>query len=238
MKHLLIFLLAALSACSDQPAQEPQIVQRPVQSNSANANVDYGRGSRNYEELLRKQADGRPDTEVAKRSTVPPAFKKINFENFDYPAMGSNRTIRLRNGKYEFESTHHCEFHEYEFGSVEYGDFTDDGRPEALVYMSDLGGCGSSGVASLFYLYTSSKGKPTLIWSFETGFQAQCGFQNSVIKDAKLVIEVIGNCTPRHKYLSNEDSAADIEAYHVTNFVFGWKNSKFRQVSREVIPLP
>jgi len=242
MKRIFFLLLAGslLPSCSTSSAIEPNVntsgTPANIVQNNANANVDYGRGFRNYEDLMKKQRSLGNETSAAK--PVPAAFRNVDFDNLDYPEIGEKFTIRLRKGKYNFESSKHCDWREYTSGALEFPDFDSDGKPEALVTLNDHSGCASSGVEELFYLYTMSKDKPRLLWSFETGSQSQCGLQNSEIKDSKLTIEVIGDCNYRHKRLFNNDTASDIEAYNITRFVFGWKASEFQQLSREVIPLP
>jgi len=242
MKRIFFLLLAGslLPSCSTSSAIEPNVntsgTPANIVQNNANANVDFGRGFKNYEDLMTKQRSLGKETPAVPR--IPAAFKNVNFDNFDYPEIGEKITIRLRNGKYDFESSKHCEFREYRSESLEFAGITSNGKPVALVELYDHHGCGSSGVSELFYLYSMSKGKPRLLWSFETGYQSRCGLQNSDIKDSKLTIEVIGNCNYRHKRFFNNDTASDIEAYNITRFVFGWKASKFQQLSREVIPLP
>jgi opacity protein-like surface antigen len=244
MKRILFLLLAVslLSNCSGSSDRVRQAntsgTPAKVEQNPANANVDYGRGSRNYEELMKQQQTQHPGNETPAVQPVPAAFKDVDFGNFDYPEVGEKFTIRLRNGKYKWQSSRYAQWREYESGTVDYVDLTGDRRRDALVNVSDLAGSGSSGVFEIFYLYSMSNGKPRLLWSFETGAQSQCGHQTSSINDSKLTIEVIGNCSFRNKRLFNEDTAADIEAYHLTRFVFGWKDSKFQQLGREVIPLP
>ena len=139
MKRIFFLLLAGslLSGCSDssgsvRPANTSGTPSNVAQ-NSANANVDYGRGSRNYEQLMKQQGEPKPENEIPEVRKVPAAFKNVDFDNFDYPEIGEKFTIRLRNGKYNWQSSRFTQVREYESGSVDYVGLTNDRMKGALL---------------------------------------------------------------------------------------------------------
>lgn len=87
--------------------------------------------------------------------------RSVDFANFTYPALWTQRPFRLKNGRHEFEHEH-C-FTEYELKGVRYLDLTGDGKEEAVAEVADFTACGSSYSASYLYVFTMRNGRPRLL---------------------------------------------------------------------------
>ena len=118
-------------------------------------------------------------------------IRSIDFGNFTYPwtkgLAGSETTFTLKNGEipFEFKSQMGVSLTETKFV-----DATGDGEEDAVLFMNiTTGGSASPGIV---YIYSLEKGKPKLLWHFDTGDRAEGGFHDVYVENAGLVVELYG----------------------------------------------
>ena len=107
-------------------------------------------------------------------------IRRIDFNNFTFHQFWGRRSLKLKQGKLEFESEG-CHT-EIKLKGINYVDLTGDGKEEALVHVEDFTACGSSGLSDYYYIYTVQNDRPHLLWRFGTGSEGIAG-----LKDFKLV---------------------------------------------------
>lgn len=130
---------------------------------------------------------------------VPEEFKQIDFKNFLYPYKFSNgkKSITLKGGEYEYDFTDDRGW--FSLSDVYYTDLTNDGNPEAIVFLSHVS-CGVScdGGSRLFYIYTVQQNKLKSVWKYGTGSQGYgCSLKSFTVKNRKITIELFGQCVGR-----------------------------------------
>jgi hypothetical protein len=192
-----------------------------------------------------QRSDGSSDVE--RKQDVPLAFKNIDFKNFAYPISLRAKSIRLKDGKYEYSDRGNVGGTSFELEDVHYTDLDGDGKREAVVEVFQLS-CGVScdGGSHLFYFFSMKHGKLTLLSRIESGSLAAdgCGLKSFVLKKTTLVLEVFRVCrfaevslmptydphpNPRvGKYLADK----------FTRFVLAFGGNRFRLKKREVFPNP
>jgi hypothetical protein len=178
---------------------------------------------------------------LPKSLTFP--IREVDFANLTYPSqfLGAAGGFNMRNG--EVPPQRKDELGRpldiwLVLGSVTYGDVTGDGLEEAIVELGWLtGGTASPG---LVYIYGLKKGKPNLLWAFETGDRADGGLKNVFAENGQLVVELKGKDKIPGWNLY-EDDGTNHGACCPTYFTrtrYEWVSNRFRQKEQsEVLPL-
>ena len=169
-------------------------------------------------------------------------IRHVDFANFTYPSdfVEGSGGFKVRNGKLlpgrktkigqPLDTS-------LVLSDVTYGDVTGDGVEEAIV---DLGVItGGSAIPDLVYIYTMRKGKPKLLWAFETGDRADGGYKKVFAENGRLVVELKGKTKIIGKNLYEDDGTGtgDCCATHFTRTRYEWSNNRFRKLESEVLPL-
>jgi hypothetical protein len=186
-----------------------------------------------------KVAATKPENEV------PPEFKNVDFKNFTYPASFEKGSVRLRDGKYEYEQPmkeggggENFDLHE-----VSFVDLAGDGKKEAVVVLHWIS-CGAScdGGSYLFYVYSSRKNKPVLFWRIESGSGGYgCGLKSLTVDGRNINLELFNNCrykgaTPVSK--NTEGELGKFSAVVYTRFIFKSDGKKVVLKKRGIFPFP
>ena len=119
---------------------------------------------------------------------------------------------------------------------LNYGDVTGDGIEEAMM-MLGIESHGSA-IPEIVYIFGLSKGKPTLLWSFETGDRADGGLRQVYADHGNLVVELFGKdrVIGRDLYRGDEPLAGPRS---FTRARYEWREGEFRMKgSPEVLPNP
>jgi hypothetical protein len=165
-------------------------------------------------------------------------IRKIDFRNFTYKEIqAKSKPAKLVNGKLEFE-TKYC-MTELTVDEIEYADLTGDGEEEAIFSVDDFTACGSSAVASYFYVYTLRNNRLKLLWHFKTGAQAFGGLKDFRLDGKEIVFELYGKAEvdgTRPKVADQVPTPAECCPTHYTQFRLAWNGRKFEQKSAEVFP--
>ena len=179
------------------------------------------------------------------------SIRSIDFANFTYPTKaanliyssktaGSKRSYRLRQGelKPKFDKKGHPLTMWLKMGAVHYSDVTGDGTDEAIV---DLGWItGGSALPDLVYIYTLRKGRPKLLWTFETGDRADGGLKDVHGENGKLIVELYGKnkVIGRNLYGDDDTKNGDCCPTMFTRTRYVWRSYRFRRIAEpEVFPL-
>jgi hypothetical protein len=156
------------------------------------------------------------------------------FKNFEYPFAESEEwpnhlewlntdgpeKIRLVNGNWrEPQSDSELPFNGLTLKSVEFGDVTGDGRPEAIVVLRyDTGGTQYS---HYVYVYSVKK-KPLLLALFHSGDRAASGLYRTYPQSGKLVVELY----------APEKQQVDCCSAGFVRMRFRWTNLGFQPVGQ------
>src|SRR5438067_10523199 len=139
-----------------------------------------------------------------KEKSAPLEFKGVDFKNFTYPIARNpdvpkefrKRLVALRNGAFEFHDPKGLGGATYDLRDIDYIDLTGDGKPEAVVRLSQVF-CGGScdGGSDFFYFYVAGNRKPVLLSQIEFGsFAYNCGLKSFVLRNRRLELETFRSC--------------------------------------------
>jgi hypothetical protein len=182
--------------------------------------------------VTQTKIEGRPTTATGCKS---PKEVAIDLCNHTYPGIWNKAPLMLKNGEEEYFRNH--QFVHNELVDIELTDFTNDGKPEALVTINNISGGGSSCSMIHYYLFQLKNRQPILIWKFTTGCESSCGIKEFDIKEGKLYFELFGNCQVRKGVAKNVGGYfSDIETDTYTKLTFGYQQGKYQLVSRAVEP--
>ena len=166
---------------------------------------------------------------------ISPKEVAIDLCNHTYPGIWNKAPLTLKNGEEEYFRNH--QFVHNELQEIELTDFTNDGKPEALVTINNISGSGSSCSMIHYYLFRLKNKHPTLMWKFTTGCESSCGIKEFDRKEGKLYFELFGNCQVRKGVAKNVGGYfSDIETDSYTKLTFGYQQGKYQLVSRAVEP--
>src|SRR6266849_1272698 len=241
MKRLLILTVALMPAnCARQPV---------LRTGKILVNQNAPTSSPTQEPA---KSRNKASSEPKNTKEVPTEFNGIDFKNQTYP-MSVNlsytttfrtRTVRLKDGSYEYQDRGGLGGAQYELDDVDYIDLTGDGRKEAVVRLSQLV-CGAScdGGSHFFYFYSSAHGKATLLSRIETGSLGyDCGLKSFTLKRESLTLETFKACSfdgisikPVH---GKDERGGKFIANEFTSFTFMFRRSRFVLKKREVFPNP
>ena len=187
-------------------------------------------------------------TTFAQRRNSP--IRSVDFANFTYPSKGADLTdsskaakgnaYTLRQGELppKFGARNQLLNVWLKFGSVVYGDLTGDGHEEAIVNLSWV--TGGSAMPSLIYVYTLRKGRPKLLWAFETGDRADGGLKAVYAANGELVLELYGKdkIIGRDLYADDGTKNGDCCPTFFTRTRYLWRGGHFvRHGQAELFPL-
>jgi hypothetical protein len=185
--------------------------------------------------------DDRPSAALIVVSRSSP-IREIDFANFTYPShfRGEAGGYRVRDGemlpKRKDKIGRPLDMW-LVLAGVKYGDATGDGREEAVVDLSWI--TGGTADADLVYVYGLRKGKPKLLWAFETGDRADGGYKNVFAENGELVVELQGKnkIIGRDLYEDDGTNMGDCCPTHFTRTRYKWAHNRFRPKAKsEVLP--
>jgi hypothetical protein len=178
----------------------------------------------------------------------PTSIRSIDFANFSYPAdaydltysrrsVKTKRLYTLRQGelKPRLNKDGLPTTTWLELGRVKYFDVTGDGTDEAIV---DLGWItGGSANPDLIYIYTLRRGRPKLIWTFETGDRADGGLKEIRGENGELVLELYGKnkVIGRNLYGDDGTKKGDCCPTMFTRTKYVWQGNRFRRAAKPEI---
>jgi hypothetical protein len=122
---------------------------------------------------------------------------------------------------------------EFEVGiPMDYGDVTGDGQEEAVI-MEGLES-GGSAIPYRVHVYTLRRGRPKLLWRFDTGDRADGGLRRVYVDDGNLTVELYGkNSTIEDPYSSDGNPACC--ATYFNRMHYEWNGRKFRPTGERQI---
>ncbi len=183
-------------------------------------------------------------SKALKKKSVPSEFREIDFKNLSYPISLKPGKVRLQDGKVEFFQDKYLGNSWFEFSDVDYVDLAGDGKKEAIVRLYQVI-CGGScdGSSALFYFFSVSHGRLTLLSRIETGSIAYtCGLKSFVLKERTLVLEAFRLCSFDGVALKNaydaENRGGKFIAKEFTRFTLEFDRREFVAKKREVLPNP
>lgn len=156
------------------------------------------------------------------------SIRKVDFENFTFPwtkEQGAPDLFTLKDGKKERIGDESGA----DLQPIEYGDVTNDNQEEAMISISPE--TGGNCQCYMVYIYTLKKGKPELLWNFDTWDRAEGGFKRAYAENGYLVVELFGE----DKYENGKWHYDIAEGKFnglccpttVTKFHFQWNGRKF-----------
>ena len=136
--------------------------------------------------LLTLASHARPAPPNSHTRRAAAGVRRVDFRNFKY--KGGGEDIRVARGRGTYRSAGDLNF-AYRIDSVKvvYGDVTGDGREEAAVVLFYDGG--GTGWFSRGFLFTSRKGRPALLATFEGGDRGDRGIRTVSIKGGVLSVQ-------------------------------------------------
>jgi len=159
--------------------------------------------------------------------------RTVDFCNFRFTGF-YDKQILLKDG--EQEITREFGFTNYSLQDVLLVDLTGDGRKEALVTVQDHSGNGSSGVSSLYYVYTIRSGRLFLLWRVMTGSEGFAGLKKFELQGRELVFEVFGEARIVGREFVAEYRGPECCPEHFSRIRVAWNGRRFRQVEVKVFP--
>lgn len=136
--------------------------------------------------------DNRPQA-VAQPSPSSP-IRRIDFKNFTYPWYPTDytpahgeRKITLRDGEMKVDAVKNTDRLWASLANVSYADLTGDDQEEAIVTVTT--NFDPNGSVACIFIYTSRGGKPSGLWSHETGDRANGGLRSVRVEGLDLVVE-------------------------------------------------
>lgn len=163
------------------------------------------------------------------------SIRTIDFKNFNFPWTEGQELDKkwftlIRGKKESSESEKEGEMENgARFGSVEFGDVTNDRIEEAMVQLYPITGGNCS--CEMIYIYAVENKKPKLLWSFDTEDRASGGFKRAYSEKGNLVIETFGDNkfeNGKWDFRMPKDKPSGLccpTAY--TKIVFKWNGEKF-----------
>lgn len=147
---------------------------------------------------------------------VVPSIHSIDFANFTFPGdpIFGDKKFRLSNGEFVGDEDREP----ISLLHVGYGDVTGDGTEEAIVSLL-INVKGGTARPHISYVYSLVRGKPRLLWSFNTGDRADGGLRRVYMEDGKLVVE---------RY-SLEGSKGDCCPIAFERTCYRWSGKRFRR---------
>lgn len=153
-------------------------------------------------------------------------IRKIDFNNFTYPANEGIGDFTLENGEKKFVWGKESGVH---LGNIEYVDITGDGEEDAILVMSIQ--TGGSAIPNAIFIYTIRNNKTKLLWNFVTGDRADGGLKKIYAENGELIIELFGESKLKNgKWIfsipKEKDFGAARPAIYTRNR-FKWNGRKF-----------
>jgi hypothetical protein len=239
MKYFLVICLLFLANCANQTTAQ-------LSNNSSNLNSNIApRETPNPSATI----DVKPEIEefgyckdykqIEIPKTISP-FGKVNFKNLTYPKIWEKGSVKLKNGCIGEENKTSLGGCEFTLNGVDFVDFNQDGKDEALVEIGNFCGAGSSSYTRNYFIYGFVNKKMTLLWKLSEGPRAYCGLKEYELKGNEIILEVFSKCSVKNDGNFNDEGkhTYDYSAFEYTQFVFGWSGNKFGVKSREVFPFP
>lgn len=157
-------------------------------------------------------------------------IRLVDFDNISYPRFPDYSDPGGRKKKY-------VTLKPGEGGPnfINYGDVTGDGVEDAMVALG-IDNRGSA-IPEYVYIFTVEKGKPKLIWDFETGDRADGGLRNVYAEKGQLVIELFG----KDRVIGGQLYRGDEGLCCPTSFTrtrYNWTGNHFALVSKEILENP
>jgi hypothetical protein len=234
MKRLLILILVLVvgASCRSQMSSVDVSQQKPNR------------------ETPTPQTEDRPNVLTHDTREVPPAaFRAFDFGNLTYQVSLNSKSIRLKDGKYEYANKGSLGGNSYKLESVDAADLDGDGKLEAVVRLLQVS-CGGScdGGSHLFYFYSNKGGRLTLLSRIETGSLGyqECGLKSFLLQAKALTLETFQVCRfdgtslkPTADAHPNPDAkVGKFTADKFTRFDLLFKESRFVLKGRKVLPYP
>jgi hypothetical protein len=245
----LVFLSLFLTGCTSY-STEAQNQTNLIETNNSNLSKSNQNSDNsvyvkslnpaNEQEIAEIEAIKQKEREEQER--IPPEFKKVDFKNFTYQSILGNGKFKLKDGEFEKvvkSGNKYAAIGEnwrVSFGAVDFVDFNNDSKKEAIVELSETQSAGSSYTAFGYKVFVLKNDKPVLIWETATGSESSCGHKQISIENNKIFLEVFGICKKSNS--SSENYDGDMFASNFTRFTFGWNGKKIIQENREVFPYP
>lgn len=172
------------------------------------------------------------ETQPAPAPAPPSPIRSIDFENFTYPEIDARGKFTLKD---EQEPT---DDDPRSLVDVIYGDVTGDGKEEALVVHSQS--TRGSAIPYFVYVYTGSRDKPKLLWSFYAGERGDGGLRQVYAGSGDLVVELYGRDRVVHGGTStDEDNFGVCCPRFYTRSRYEWRGGRFRLKGKEAaLPSP
>lgn len=160
-------------------------------------------------------------------SPAPPSpIRSVDFENFTYPEIDARGEFTLTDGREPTEDDRRS------LVDVIYGDVTGDGEEEALVVHSQS--TRGSAIPYFVYVYTGSRGKPKLLWSFYAGERGDGGLRRVYAGSGDLVVELYGrDRVVRGGTSGEEDNVGVCCPRFYTRSRYEWRGGRFRLKGKE-----
>jgi hypothetical protein len=160
-------------------------------------------------------------------STTNSPIRLVDFDNTAYPNFpdysgSKKRRITLMPGK-------GGPWH------INYGDITGDGAEEAMVVLG-IESRGSA-IPKYVYIFTMEKGRPKLIWDFETGDRADGGLRQIAAENGQLVIELFGKDRVIGGQLYRGEEGLCCPS-SFTSARYRWTAKRFELISKETLSNP
>jgi len=213
--------------------------------NSQSSNVFVSQNKWTPESRPSPSLDGGSQTsKPSEKKSVPIEFSGIDFKNLSYPINSKPGKVRLKDGRVEFFQDKYLGNSWFEFSDVDFVDLTGDGKKEAIVRLYQVI-CGGScdGSSALFYFFSASHGRLTLLSRIETGSIAYtCGLKSFVLSARTLVLEAFRQCSFDGVALRSaydaENRGGKFIATEFTRFTFKFDEGRFVAKKRDVLPNP
>jgi hypothetical protein len=151
------------------------------------------------------------------------AIRKIDFENFAYPAkpIYRRRGFRLKDGGYD---GHLLAPAIAPWGpapislvAIAYGDVTGDGIEEAMVVLTES--VHGTAIPYYLYIYELRRNRPQLLWAVATGDRAEGGLRKAYAENGRLVIELYGDgARVNEKLYGTSRCASCVESFTRTRY--------------------
>ncbi|HYX72010.1 MAG TPA: hypothetical protein VE732_04510 [Nitrososphaera sp.] len=176
---------------------------------------------------------------VAYSQRRQPSIRSVDFTNFTYQAkpVYSRKNFSLKNGGYGGRLRDGADIpYPVSLVGVIYGDVTGEGSEDAMVVLTES--VKGTAIPYYVYVYSIEKGRPQLLWSFETGDRGDGGLRKVYAENGGFVLELYGKDTGIGDIENKEETGACCPK-SFTRIRYSWRGRRFRQKgSREVLPNP